>query len=318
MGVVGVLQIDLIGVAGRADNGIFVQGSGVLHGDDRAVAGAQDFHVIAGNSQSGDSIRIDSRSNRKRAGYIGTVEGYFGVIVIGQPFGQGIVEYHLISSVGRDVVRQGGRQLERYLVADVVVSGVLPSVVCNTAVLRVVDILDLLYHFGRTGILGVHIHILHNFQNIAGVGIMITSQRTFLILDQIITGSQTGDDVLAVCDSIGGTGNSAQITRHFLCKGRGVICGFDSLRLCSRIAQRGLSRLGHAGAPFDVGQGAIIQITGKDLVGLISMALGGVVDRNRISLVRKCRDGQGQGHDQRQEQAGDFFAVFHRKSSSRL
>ena len=219
------------------------------------------------------------------------------------------MEHDLVGGVGGDIIRQSGLELEGNGIANVIVGGILP--VSLGGVGGVVDIFNLFLHFGDIGLRRSG-YIAHNLYDVFGVRIVVAGQGTVLILDQIVTGGQAGDDILAIGDGVGGTGSGGQIGSDRLGKRFGIGLGFQRFRLCGSVTQRGLARFADAGTPDDVGQRSAAQITGEDLVGLVSMIFGGIVDRNGIgSFLRKRSGGQGENHDQHQQEAGKFFDVLH-------
>ena len=218
------------------------------------------------------------------------------------------MEHDLVGGVGGDIIRQSGLELEGNGIANVIVGGILP-VGGNAG--GVIGVLDLLFHSGNAR-LGSCGGVAHDLDDVFSVGVSITSEGAVLILDQIVTGGQAGDDILAIGDGVGGTGSGGQIGSDRLGKRFGIGLGFQRFRLCGSVTQRGLARFADAGTPDDVGQRSAAQITGEDLVGLVSMIFGGIVDRNGIgSFLRKRSGGQGENHDQHQQEAGKFFDVLH-------
>ena len=223
------------------------------------------------------------------------------------------MEHDLVGGVGGDIVRQGGLELEGDGIANVVVSRILPAggLACSF-----VGILDLLFHLGNVGLRRSG-YIAHNLDDVFGVGIAVTGQRAVLILYEIVASSQAGDDILAIGDGVDGTGSGGQIGSDLLGKRFGIGLVFQRFRLCGSVTQRGLARFADAGAPDDVGQdlGSVFlnQIAGEDLISLIGVALGGIVDGDGIggSFIRKRGGGQGKYHDQSQQEAGEFFDVLH-------
>ena len=223
------------------------------------------------------------------------------------------MEHDLVGGVGGDIIRQSGLELEGDGVANVIVGGILP-VGGNAG--GVIGVLDLLLHFGDVGLRRSG-HIAHNLYDVFGVRIVVAGQGTVLILDQIVTGGQAGDDILAIGDGVGGTGSGGQIGSDRLGKRFGIGLGFQRFRLCGSVTQRGLARFADAGTPDDVGQDLVPgfiggQVAGEDLIGLVGVACSGVIDGNGIgSFLRKRSGGQGENHDQHQQEAGKFFDVPH-------
>ena len=78
VGIVGILQIDHVGVAGRAQNSILIQVSGVFDGDYRAIGGTKRFDIVAGDGQLtvffGDGEMLSN---------IVLSEGNLGILVVG-------------------------------------------------------------------------------------------------------------------------------------------------------------------------------------------------------------------------------------------
>ena len=223
------------------------------------------------------------------------------------------MEHDLVGGVGGDIIRQSGLELEGNGIANVIVGGVLPA---GGNAGGVIGVLDLLFHGGNAR-LGSCGGVAHDLDDVFSVGVSITSEGAVLILDQIVTGGQAGDDILAIGDGVGGTGSGGQIGSDRLGKRFGIVLGFQRFRLCGSVTQRGLARFADAGAPDDVGQdlGSVFlnQIAGEDLISLIGVALGGIVDGDGIggSFIRKRGGGQGKYHDQSQQEAGKFFDVLH-------
>ena len=225
------------------------------------------------------------------------------------------MEHDLVGGVGGDIIRQSGLELEGNGIANVIVGGILP--VGLGGVGGVVDIFNLFLHFGDIGLRRSG-YIAHNLYDVFGVRIVVAGQGTVLILDQIVTGGQAGDDILAIGDGVGGTGSGGQIGSDRLGKRFGIVLGFQRFRLCGSVTQRGLARFADAGTPDDVGQDLVPgfiggQVAGEDLIGLVGVACSGVIDGNGIGggLVREGGDSEAQHHDQCQQEAGKFFDVLH-------
>ena len=223
------------------------------------------------------------------------------------------MEHDLVGGVGGDIIRQSGLELEGNGIANVIVGGILP-VGGNAG--GVIGVLDLLFHGGNAR-LGSCGGVAHDLDDVFSVGVSITSEGAVLILDQIVTGGQAGDDILAIGDGVGGTGSGGQIGSDRLGKRFGIGLGFQRFRLCGSVTQRGLARFADAGTPDDVGQDLVPgfiggQVAGEDLIGLVGVACSGVIDGNGIGgFLRKRGSGQGEDHDQHQQEAGKFFDVLH-------
>mgnify|MGYP001861147378 CR=1 FL=1 len=186
----------------------------------------------------------------------------------GQTLALGIVEDKLVDLVGVVIVGHGALELEVDDVADVVVGGVLPA---SGGAGGVISVLNLLFKL-RYVSLGGDSHVVYHLDNVEGVGIFLAFQTAIYVLDEVVA---AGDgEGIAVVDGA----ELVAIQIDVLLDDRqlfGVAAGSAS-QFSDDLRGNGLA--GGAGAvlaPLDVGQDALIVVTGEDLIDLIGVAIVG-------------------------------------------
>ena len=303
MRVVRVSQICLVGVARGANNSTLVQRGFVLNSDLSVCSCIGDlFQIVNHNMEGAAIVRVGYNSVVRSLQLVASNSNLDSTGFKGQTCRLFIVEYELVSGIIIKVACNLCSQLERNVIADVMVSAVLP--VGGSAV-SVVGILDFLFQSGLIT-LRDNRNIINNCQNKAGVGFIIAYG---IILDQIITGSQTGDLAIRVT-----AGRLTKILAYFLSKsldGRLVSEGVSSFFSTAEIS---FTSLGDTSTPNNVGQNFALEITGEDLVSFISA--NGIVNGNSVSsasgstTICKRRDCHSAQHGNCQQRGHEFFDCF--------
>ena len=229
------------------------------------------------------------------------------------------MEDDLVSIVVVHIACQGSLQLEGNVVADVVVSGILP--VGAASVGGIVDVLDLLLEFGNVGLVGdlegALVGQLQQSQVVDGVGCAFF--KISHVNDQVVTSVQRGGAI----DAVNASGCDDMIVSD-LCESFCVFAlisptGEDfshigsSLALCEdgtdllvglQVSQESIGV--NAAAPGDVTQSCIVLrlSTGENLVSLVGVT-------GQVSFCCENGSSQSEDHDQGQQDAGDLSHVFH-------
>ena len=326
VGIVGVLQVNIVGVTFSANVCFFIQSSSVLNNDHGVIGSTKVLHILTGEGKLAGSLVV----------YSNKMLGYFVVFcnriqvnlvrtcIIGQAFRQSIAEHNLVLQVIRNGIAQSCLQLEGNIVADIVVSRVIPSlavfafiyirsgrVVCYGIIL----VIDLFLDRRRAG-LRICNSFAYNLNNVSGVDIILAIQRIVRILDQVVAGFLNIDNILSAFRCIVITCHCAQIQSNILRKCNCVSFNLQALCNSSCIAKLRLTGSSNAIAPNNVRQNQLIvfvgyEITGKNLICLVGMAGFCIINGNAISsggcLIRGSGDGQAQNHHQCQSQCNDFF-----------
>ena len=194
-----------------------------------------------------------------------------GISVEGQTLLLDIMEGEVVGLVVGVVARQGGLQLERDLVAEIVISGVLPL---GGTTSGVVDVLDLLLKGGHVALRADN-HVADNLGDVQSAGVGgIAAHGAILVLDEVVArNSGVGRLVLSQRGdwSAGEVGEHLDDVKLLL-----VGLAFDVhvgelLQLVG--GHLGVRSLGTVHAVLDVGKHLAVEITGEDLVHLVGVTL---------------------------------------------
>ena len=213
------------------------------------------------------------------------------------------MEGEVVGLVAGVVGSHGTFELERDGIVDVVVGRILPV---GSLTGGVVGILQLLLEGRNVGLRGDG-HITGHGHDVGGGGLSVRN-RVVLVLDQVVARRHLSGGV-GVIDGRGRLGIGRKIRGDGV-RGRLriVIHGLGSQvgdRLQFRIGDSG-TVLCSSGAPLDVGQLAISQITSEDLIGLIGMAILRTGDgigliRERSARAHETSDCHGNGGEHRNQ-----------------
>ena len=213
------------------------------------------------------------------------------------------MENELIRSVAIIVGRHNTLQLERNLIANIIVSGILQV---GSLAGGVVGVLNLLFRSRGAG-LGTDDRGANDLDHKQAVSLPIAHRA--LVLDQIIAGGN-GQRSVFVHGS-----NSSGLQIYIILDRSQLLCIAFAIHSSQRIKRSLINRSSFLAftvfTPLHIRQNAIMQIAGKNLVNIISTGAVRRSGNRSVSRSRKRGDGQGQGHDQCQQNAGHTFHGFH-------
>ena len=320
VGLVGVLQIDFVGVAVQTHNSALIQSGGVFHDDELSVGDIRDSLKVSEGHGKGLTIYSFGPTGNfslVRASLVGGNINLDGILIQGKSSGKGIVEDVLIGVIAAHI-GHGADELEGNCVAHVVVSYIVVLITVAAVLIVLVVFQNLLLHGGSISF-DRNVDVANDLQQ---GSVVSTTSRHILggILNQVVaiskavcSRSQCGAVASLVgksqfCNSVSQSGIGVVFAQHL-----GHICGSCTTAKFAAIhafqgSQEGLTI--NAVAPLYVGQNAAAFVAFKDLVGGEAMVLQNAFGRDCYSR-RKRRSSQCEDHDQCQQEAGEFSHVFH-------